>query len=255
MPAHPSPDVDGAFLAHALQSVEWPPTRRGSRPFDPVREAGARTDNALFAPACSSPPSVALRPRVAARSSMSGASWCGDEGGSVRTLIQSPQRELIDERERPWPRRSARAFQIGADGRQSSIAARTRSVTSAAFAFHANDTAISTSGYDVTRTANSRRSAVATIQPSNLLLKCLPAATTAASSSALRSRGIVAESKIAIGIISIIAASLALELITPLHTGALIATFRPAAPARSSMSGVSWKATEATHNTRAAKSA
>ena len=39
-----------------------------------VREAGARTDNALFTPACSSPPSVALRPRVAARSPMSGAS-------------------------------------------------------------------------------------------------------------------------------------------------------------------------------------
>ena len=44
-------------------------------PFDPVREAGARTDNALFTPACSSPPSIAMRPRVAARSPMSGASW------------------------------------------------------------------------------------------------------------------------------------------------------------------------------------
>ena len=68
--------------------------------------------------------------------------------------------------------------------------------------------------YDVIRTANSRRSDAATIQPSNLLLKCLPAATAAASNSALRSRGIVAESKIAMGINSIIAvASLALELI------------------------------------------
>ena len=42
-------------------------------PFDPVREAGARTDNALFRQARSSPPSVALRRRVAARSPMSSA--------------------------------------------------------------------------------------------------------------------------------------------------------------------------------------
>jgi hypothetical protein len=103
--------------------------------------------------------------------------------------------------------------------RQSSIAARTRSVTSAAVAFHANGMEISTSGYDVIRTANSRRSGAATIHPSNRLLNCLPAATTAASNSALRSRGIVAESKIAIGINSIIAvASLATR--RPLHTGA-----------------------------------
>jgi len=37
-------------------------------------------------------------------------------------------------------------------------------------------------------------------QPSNSLERCLPAATTAASSSALRSRGMVSESKIVIGI-------------------------------------------------------
>ena len=93
----------------------------------------------------------------------------------------------------------------GAHERQSSIAARTRSVTSTAVAFHANGMEISTSGYDVMRTANSRRSGVATIQPSNRLLYCLPAANTAASNSVLRSRGIVAESKTAIGMNSIIA--------------------------------------------------
>ena len=79
------------------------------------------------------------------------------------------------------------------------MAARTRSVISAAVAFHSNWMEISTSGYDVIRAANLRRSGVATIQPSNRLLWCLPAATTAASSSALRSRGIVSESKIVIG--------------------------------------------------------
>ena len=49
-----------------------------------LREAGARTDNAHFTPACSSPPSAALLPRVAARSSMTGAS-VGDAGDRVRT--------------------------------------------------------------------------------------------------------------------------------------------------------------------------
>jgi hypothetical protein len=64
---------------------------------------------------------------------------------------------------------------------------------------------MSNSGYEVIRTANFRRSGLATIQPSNRLLRCLPAATTAASSSALRSRGMVSESKIVIGISDIIA--------------------------------------------------
>lgn len=55
---------------------------------------------------------------------------------------------------------------VEAPDRQSSIAARTRSVTSAAVAFQSNGTEISTSGCDVTRTANFRRSGVATIQAS-----------------------------------------------------------------------------------------
>jgi hypothetical protein len=60
--------------------------QRGSRfpPFDPFREAGARTDNAVFTPSGSPPPSVASRPRVAARSPMSGAIVAGDAGGRVR---------------------------------------------------------------------------------------------------------------------------------------------------------------------------
>src|ERR1017187_5601536 len=89
--------------------------------------------------------------------------------------------------------------------RQSSIAARTRSVTSAAVTFHSNGTEISNSGYDVIRTANLRRSGVATIQPSKSFLRCLPAATTAASRSGLRSRGMVSESKIVMGMDAIIA--------------------------------------------------
>jgi hypothetical protein len=49
-------------------------------PFDPVREAVARTDNASSRSALIAPP-TALRPRVAARSPMSGASWRAAEGG------------------------------------------------------------------------------------------------------------------------------------------------------------------------------
>jgi hypothetical protein len=45
-------------------------------PVVPIQSPGAeaRRDNVLLIPACSSPPSVALRPRVAARSPMRGAS-------------------------------------------------------------------------------------------------------------------------------------------------------------------------------------
>jgi hypothetical protein len=65
--------------------------------FDPVREAGARTDDA-FSPARSSPPFVALRPYVAARWSMSGASCrrrrrpSADAKRSSSLLGQSPIR-------------------------------------------------------------------------------------------------------------------------------------------------------------------
>ena len=57
---------------------------------DPVSDAGARTDNARLSGARASPPSVAQRPRVAARSSMSGASWAGDASGWVRTRTARP---------------------------------------------------------------------------------------------------------------------------------------------------------------------
>jgi len=56
----------------------------------PVRAAGARTVNALFTPAHSSPPSVAMRPRVAAHSPMSGTS-----------LPATETAECTDERARP----------------------------------------------------------------------------------------------------------------------------------------------------------
>ena len=54
-----------AFWRTRFPSAERPPTVPGFPPPDPVREAGARADNAAFAPACSSPPFVAMRPRVA----------------------------------------------------------------------------------------------------------------------------------------------------------------------------------------------
>jgi hypothetical protein len=50
-------------LAYARHSVEWPPP------------GPARMDNVLFTPARPSPPSVAQRPSVAARSPMTGASF------------------------------------------------------------------------------------------------------------------------------------------------------------------------------------
>jgi hypothetical protein len=56
----------------------------------------------VFSPPCSSPPSVATRPRVAARSPSSGASWRATETG-----------ESTDERARPGSRRSARALRSG----------------------------------------------------------------------------------------------------------------------------------------------
>ena len=83
--------------------------------------------------------------------------------------------------------------------RQFSIAVRTRSVTSAAVAFQANNTEISTDGYAVIRTANFRDSGLATIQLSKLFCRCRPAATTAASSSGLRSCGTLSELKIVMG--------------------------------------------------------
>jgi hypothetical protein len=52
--------------------------------------AGARTDNAVFVPACSSPLAVAQRPRVAARSPMSGVSVAGDDSGQVGTRNARP---------------------------------------------------------------------------------------------------------------------------------------------------------------------
>jgi hypothetical protein len=77
--------------------------------------------NGLFTPACSSPPSVALRPRAAERSPTSGVSL--PETKAAESLGAS----------------FAVGVAIAADERRSSIAARTRSVTSAAVAFHATE--------------------------------------------------------------------------------------------------------------------
>ena len=82
--------------------LDCPPMRHGSRrAIRFPREAGARTDEALFTLARSSPPSIALRPRVAARSPMSGASW------------PATQAACTDERARPGSRRSPRALRCG----------------------------------------------------------------------------------------------------------------------------------------------
>jgi hypothetical protein len=58
---------------------------------------------------------------------------------------------------------------------------------------------ISNSGYDVIRTANLRRSGVATIQPSKSLVRCLPCSDYGCLKFCPASRGMVSESKIVIG--------------------------------------------------------
>jgi hypothetical protein len=80
--------VRGAELAATrakATNLSVPAARSGSR-------GGARTDNAHVAPACSSPPSVAFRPRVAARSSMSGPSLPVAQATSVLTSVRVPGR-------------------------------------------------------------------------------------------------------------------------------------------------------------------
>ena len=72
-----------------IHSFEWPPTSSTFRPFDPVREAGAQTEGSL---ARSSPPPVAPRPRVAARSPMSGASWPATKAEACGRLFNSQGR-------------------------------------------------------------------------------------------------------------------------------------------------------------------
>jgi hypothetical protein len=69
-----------------LRSVEWPRNGVEAPAMRCVRHVGARVGDALFTPACSSPPSIALRPCVAARSSMSGASSRAAKG-KHETLI------------------------------------------------------------------------------------------------------------------------------------------------------------------------
>jgi hypothetical protein len=64
-----------SWLNVNLPAVERPPTGQGSRLPIPFAILELERINALFAPACSSPPSVALRPPVAAGSPMSGASF------------------------------------------------------------------------------------------------------------------------------------------------------------------------------------
>jgi hypothetical protein len=81
-------------------------------PLDPIREAGARMDNARFTPACSSPPCVALRPRVAARSPMIGVSLPRRRGDLCWRPPGMPSRVgrwVIDDRARLRSRRSLRA--------------------------------------------------------------------------------------------------------------------------------------------------
>jgi hypothetical protein len=64
-----------------------------------VCESGARTNHGLLMPPGSSPPSVAMRRCVAARSTRSGASWWATKADA----------SVIDELARPWSHRSPRA--------------------------------------------------------------------------------------------------------------------------------------------------
>jgi hypothetical protein len=63
-----------------LSIGEWPLDGSWFPPFDPVREAGARTDSPPFTPMCSSPPSVAMRLRIATQT-MDGLSWITNRRG------------------------------------------------------------------------------------------------------------------------------------------------------------------------------
>ena len=128
-------------------------------------------DLVTFAPARSSPLSIAMRPRVAAGSPSGGAS--------------------LRRRRRPSvPSTSARVpGRVGRRGAirlcpQASILHRHAHLLG-----HLGRRGIPCEGHgNIHFWANSLRSGVATIQPSKRLLKCLPAETTAASSSGRRSR-------------------------------------------------------------------
>jgi hypothetical protein len=129
--AHPFPS--GSAAPPTLRTSVSAHQRFRFPPFDPVREAGARTDSTLFTSACSSPPAVALRPRLAARSPMSGASWPATEADGERmrnahpppgqsgSSSNAPARaacpptsawHIIAERAPPWSRRSPRALRF-----------------------------------------------------------------------------------------------------------------------------------------------
>jgi len=60
------------------------PTTRGARRSIRFTSVALERMTRLFTPACSSPPSVAMRPRVAARSPMRGASWRGTQAAECR---------------------------------------------------------------------------------------------------------------------------------------------------------------------------
>jgi hypothetical protein len=71
--------------------------------FDAVREAGA--GDSLFTPTRSPPPSVAMRPRVAARSAMSGALWPvarSPMSGEAWPATQAHFARLVPERMTPF---------------------------------------------------------------------------------------------------------------------------------------------------------
>src|SRR6202034_2912928 len=76
-----------------LSIGEWPLDGSWFPPFDPVREAGARTDSPPFTPMCSSPPSVAMRLGIATQT-MDNLSWItnrrGDSQGASPVRIRSP---------------------------------------------------------------------------------------------------------------------------------------------------------------------
>jgi hypothetical protein len=113
--AHPVPSGGATPPTPRSSEVESPQTGRGLPPCDPARQGGAQFRKALvkparpchhgwrpFAPACSSPPSVALAP-----------ARCGAFVGDGRSLPARKADRCTDESAPPWSRRSPRAFRFG----------------------------------------------------------------------------------------------------------------------------------------------
>ena len=82
------PTLRAGLRRTSFRSVAWPPMRRRSRRSIRVRENWRSNGWRLFTPACSSSPSVALRPRVAARSPQCAILCASVPGRGLRSCRQ-----------------------------------------------------------------------------------------------------------------------------------------------------------------------